>query len=225
MLKRFFCLAALTLLALFTWWVLWFMVMGALTGEGELLATIGPALQSEEEQGAVWCLLPSWPTPQPLVQVLLDTPVFFAMFWNACKLVFPQVAGQMAVATPAAWAFANCASRAAGVYTVYLVLMVLPFQITMVPNYLVLDKLGLMDIPFAVILPGVFSAFPVFHQKGVRRGAPKPVGGCRAGRRGPAALLFLGGAAAGPARYPERGHPGLHRSVECHRAADDVFAG
>ena len=103
MLKRFFCLAALTLLALCTWWVLWFMVMGALTGEGELLATIGPALQSEEEQGAVWCLLPSWPTPQPLVQLLLDTPVFFAMFWNACKLVFPQVAGQMAVAAPAAW--------------------------------------------------------------------------------------------------------------------------
>ena len=80
MLKRFFCLAALTLLALFTWWVLWFMVMGALTGEGELLATIGPALQSEEKQSAVWCLLPSWPTLQPLVQLLLDTPVFFAMF-------------------------------------------------------------------------------------------------------------------------------------------------
>lgn len=163
MLKRFFCLAALTLLALFTWWVLWFMVMGALTGEGELLATIGPALQSEEEQGAVWCLLPSWPTLQPLVQLLLDTPVFFAMFWNACKLVFPQVAGQMAVAAPAAWAFSKLRfpGRRA-LYAVYLVLMVLPFQITMVPNYLVLDKLGLMDTPFAVILPGVFSAFPVF---------------------------------------------------------------
>ena len=127
MLKRFFCLAALTLLALFTWWVLWFMVMGALTGEGELLATIGPALQSEEEQGAVWCLLPSWPTLQPLVQLLLDTPVFFAMFWNACKLVFPQVAGQMAVAAPAAWAFSKLRfpGRRA-LYAVYLVLMVLP---------------------------------------------------------------------------------------------------
>ena len=40
--------------------------------------------------------------------------------------------------------------------------MVLPFQITMVPNYLVLDHLGLMDTPWAVILPGAFSAFPVF---------------------------------------------------------------
>ena len=163
MLKRIVCLLALTLLALFTWWVLWFMGMGALTPEDELLATIGPALQSESREPAVWCLLPSWPTLQPLVQLLLDTPTFFAMFWNACKLAFPQVAGQLVVAAPAAWAFSKLEfpGRRA-LYGAYLVLMVLPFQITMVPNYLVLDRLGLMDTPWAVILPGVFSAFPVF---------------------------------------------------------------
>lgn len=163
MLKRALCLALLTLLALFTWWVLWFMGMGALTPKDELLATIGPALQSEGEEEAVWCFLPSWPTLGPLVRLVLDTPVFFSMFWNACKLVFPQAAGQLAVATPAAWAFSKLRfpGRRA-LYAAYLVLMVLPFQITMVPNYLVLDKLGLMDTPLAVILPGVFSTFPVF---------------------------------------------------------------
>ena len=163
MLKRIVCLLALTLLALFTWWVLWFMGMGALTPEDELLATIGPALQSESREPAVWCLLPSWPTLQPLVQLLLDTPTFFAMFWNACKLAFPQVAGQLVVAAPAAWAFSKLEFPGRRVlYGAYLVLMVLPFQITMVPSYLVLDRLGLMDTPWAVILPGVFSAFPVF---------------------------------------------------------------
>lgn len=163
MLKRIVCLLALTLLALFTWWVLWFMGMGALTPEDELLATIGPALQSESSEPAVWCLLPSWPTLQPLVQLLLDTSTFFAMFWNACKLAFPQVAGQLVVAAPAAWAFSKLEFPGRRVlYGAYLVLMVLPFQITMVPNYLVLDRLGLMDTPWAVILPGVFSAFPVF---------------------------------------------------------------
>ena len=166
MLKRIACLLALTLLALFTWWVLWFMGMGALTPEDELLATIGPALQSESREPAVWCLLPSWPTLQPLVQLLLDTPTFFAMFWNACKLAFPQVAGQLVVAAPAAWAFSKLEFPGRRVlYGAYLVLMVLPFQITMVPNYLVLDRLGLMDTPWAVILPGVFSAFPVFIVK------------------------------------------------------------
>lgn len=89
MLKRMFCFAALTLLALFTWWVLWFMAMGALTPEDELLATLGPALESSGTQNTVWCILPSWPTLQPLIQLLLDTPVFFSMFWNGCRLVFP----------------------------------------------------------------------------------------------------------------------------------------
>lgn len=98
MLKRMFCFAALTLLALFTWWVLWFMAMGALTPEDELLATLGPALESSGTQNAVWCVLPSWPTLQPLIQLLLDTPVFFSMFWNGCRLVFPQVLGQILVA-------------------------------------------------------------------------------------------------------------------------------
>jgi len=41
-------------------------------------------------------------------------------------------------------------------------LMLLPFQITMVPNVLVLQKLKLMDTVWAIILPMVFSPFYVF---------------------------------------------------------------
>ena len=40
--------------------------------------------------------------------------------------------------------------------------MLMPFQVTMVSSYLVLDRLGLMDTLWAVILPGAFSTFPVF---------------------------------------------------------------
>ena len=40
--------------------------------------------------------------------------------------------------------------------------MVLPFQVLMVPNYLIATRLGIYDTPLSVILPGVFSAFPVF---------------------------------------------------------------
>lgn len=173
MLKRILCLGALTLLALFTWWVLWFIFLGALTPQDEILATIAPALEESGQGQAVWSVLPSWPTLQPLVQLLLDTPEFFGMFWNACKLVFPQVAGQLLTATPAAWAFSKL--RFPGrklLYGGYLLLMVLPFQITMVPNYLVLERLGLMDIPWAIILPGIFSAFPVFIIKKGFDGVP-----------------------------------------------------
>ena len=44
----------------------------------------------------------------------------------------------------------------------YIVLMLLPFQVTMVPSYLVLHQFGLLDTPWAIILPGIFSTFPVF---------------------------------------------------------------
>lgn len=163
MIQKILRLVALTLLVLFTWWVLWFMGMGALTPEDELLLTIGPALQMDSTRQAFWTILPSWPTLQPLVELLMDTPVFFTMFWNACKQVFPQVLWQLLVAAPAAWVFSKLDFPGRRVlYGVYLLLMVLPFQITMVPNYLVLDRLHLMDTPWAVILPGIFSAFPVF---------------------------------------------------------------
>lgn len=163
---HFLCLLALVLLSLFTVWVLWFMGMGALTPEDELQATLGPALQTQSAGQAAWCILPSWPTLQPLVQLLLDTPAFFAMFWNGCKLAAPQILGQLLVAAPAAWVFSKLPFPGRKLlYAVYLILMVLPFQITMVPNYLVLDMLGLMDTPLAVILPGIFSAFPVFIMK------------------------------------------------------------
>ena len=164
--KRLFYVPALVLLSLFTVWVLWFMAMGALTSKDELLATIGPALQGEASNPATWCILPSWPTLQPLAELLLDTPVFFTMFWNGCKLVLPQVLGQLFVAAPAAWVFSKLPFPERKIlYGIYLVLMVLPFQITMVPNYLTLGKLGLVDSPLAVILPGIFSAFPVFIMK------------------------------------------------------------
>lgn len=148
--------------ALTVWWPLWFLLFGALTPADELTATIGPALQGTGGL-ARWQLLPSWPTLQPLAELLLDTPQFFAMFWNSCIQVFPQLLGQLCFGAPAAWALSRLRFRGRrGWMGLYIVLMLLPFQVTMVPSYLVLSGLGLLDTHWALILPGCFSAFPVF---------------------------------------------------------------
>ena len=128
----------------------------------ELNATIGPAL-GESDGRATWPLLPSWPTLQPIVELLLDTPQFFVMFWNTFKLVIPSILGQLLFGAPAAWALSRFRFRGRrALTTLYITLMLMPIQVTMVPNYLVIDRLGLMDTLWAVILPFAFSAFPVF---------------------------------------------------------------
>lgn len=150
-------------MALSVWWPLWFLFFGALTPADELAATIGPALHDGAAQAVRWKLLPSWPTLQPLVELLLDTPQFFSMFWNSCIQVFPQLLGQLIFCTPAAWALSRLRFRGRRIcMNLYMILMLLPFQVTMVPNYLVLNKLGLLDTHWALILPGCFSAFTVF---------------------------------------------------------------
>ena len=100
----------LLLPALAVWWPLWFMGTGALMPLDELRAALGPVLQGAEGS-AFWPLLPSWPTLQPLAELLLDTPQFFTMFWNTCAIVFPQVLGQVLVGAPAAWAFSRLRFR------------------------------------------------------------------------------------------------------------------
>ena len=48
----------------------------------------------------------------------------------------------------------------------------MPFQVTMVSSYLVLSELSLMDTHLAIILPGIFSAFPVFIMQKFFRSIP-----------------------------------------------------
>jgi len=155
-------MALLISLAMLVWWVLWFMLSGSLMSLEELGITIGPALIGNEGI-STWPFLPTWPTLQPLTELLLDTPQFFVMFWNTFRLVIPSVLGQLFLGAPAAWALSRFRFRGRRLLTtVYIALMLMPFQVTMVPNYLVMNTLGFLDTLWSVILPFAFSAFPVF---------------------------------------------------------------
>lgn len=138
------------------------MMGSSLMGEGELKEVYGTVLGMRGERGAMR-LLPRYLTLRPYVELLLDSPGFFVMFWNSVRQVFFVLAGQTLIGLPAAWAFARYRFRGRRILLlVYMILMVMPFQVTMVSSYLVIDKLSLMDTHLAVILPGIFSTFPVF---------------------------------------------------------------
>lgn len=160
--KRWMIGFVLVFLATFVWLPLWLLISGTLMGSAELSENLAPVL-SGGEGNAVWPVIAQYPTLQAYVELLLDTPQFFMVFWNSCRQVFPIVLGQVFLGVPAAWAFAKFHFRGKKVlYTLYIILMLMPFQVTMVSSYLVLNKLKLIDTVWAVILPGAASTFPVF---------------------------------------------------------------
>ncbi|MGN6711836.1 carbohydrate ABC transporter permease [Anaerocolumna jejuensis] len=141
---------------------LWMVVSGSFMGSNEISDNLAPVL-SDNKGSAFWPVIPLYPTFRPYLELLLDSPAFFAMFWNSCKQVIPILLGQLLVAVPAAWAFAKFEFRFKRIlFTIYITLMIMPFQVTMVSGYLVLDQLKLLNTHLAIILPAVFATFPVF---------------------------------------------------------------
>ena len=66
-------------------------------------------------------------------------------------------------ASMAAFAFAKIRFRGSRlVLGLYLATMMIPTQVTMIPLFVVMNKLGLIDSYASVILPGIFKPFAVF---------------------------------------------------------------
>ncbi len=114
-----------------------------------------------------WKWLPQYPTFDNYGKLLFFSPQFYTLFWNSVLMVCMILLGQLLIGIPAAWAFAVYESkRSKWVFAVYIVLMLIPFQVTMLSSYFVLRRFSLLNTYGAVILPAVFSTFPIFLSYG-----------------------------------------------------------
>lgn len=151
------------------------LISGSWMGKGELAQGLAPIL--ENGGGFVaWQVIPLFPTLKNFVELLLDSPEFFVMFWNSVKITAGVLAGHLLLGAPAAWGFAKY--RFPGrklLFGIYVLLMILPFQVMMLSQYLVLDRLHLLDTHLGVILPAAFSTFPVFIMVRFFSGIPDAV--------------------------------------------------
>lgn len=149
------------------------MLFGSIKSDRELSDALAAVLGSSD--GAVeWYFLPLYPTLAHFRKLLFYTPEFFTVFWNTVFLCVCILAGQTLVAVPAAWGFARFSFwRRKSLFTLYVILMLTPFIVTMLPMYLVLNGMRLLDSHAAIILPGIFSAFPVFIIYRAFRAIPK----------------------------------------------------
>ena len=140
-----------------------FLAVGSLMGKNELTELLRPVLESGNKGYASWKIFPQYPTLKNYVAILLDSPEFFIMFWNSVKITFGTLLGELLVGMPAAWGFAKYDFPGKKIlFFLYITLMMMPFQVMLLGNYLVLDQLGLLDSLWGIILPAVFSTFPVF---------------------------------------------------------------
>ncbi|SHE14087.1 Maltose transport system permease protein malG [Chlamydia abortus] len=132
-------------------------------GNYELVGKMPVTTQGEPAQFVNLKLIPDWLSFEQYGNVLLDTPTYLFMLWNSVAMVVAIIAGQTVVSALAAYAFAKLRFKGReGWFRVYLVTMLMPFQVTLVPNYIIADKLGLLNMASAIILPGIFAAFGVF---------------------------------------------------------------
>lgn len=148
------------------------LITGSVMDQYELKEYLSPVF-TESVTFIRWKLMPDYPSFENYGKLLFLTPSFLVLFWNSVRMTAWILAGWLFAGIPAAWAFA--AYRVRGkrlLFTLYVVLMLLPFQVTMLSSYLVLNRLSLLNTQAAVIWPAVFSTFPVFIAYGGFRSIP-----------------------------------------------------
>ncbi|MBO5163422.1 MAG: carbohydrate ABC transporter permease [Ruminococcus sp.] len=140
--------------------------------------------------------LPDKVTFDQYKNVLLKNPDYLLKFWNSVILTVPITLFQMLLAILTSYGFSRYPNKFKSiVFFAYIILMIMPYQVTIVPNYLVLDKLGMIDTAdpekswaialkiqellsattrsrLAIILPAIFSPFSIFLLTKVMRRIP-----------------------------------------------------
>ena len=118
--------------------------------------------------------IPDFVSFSQYISVLFKSPDYLLKFWNSVILVVPIVIFQIAVACLAAYGFARYRGRIREIiFFTYVILMLMPYQVTLVPNFLVNKWLNILDTNWAIWLPGIFSPYAVFLLTKYMRRIPK----------------------------------------------------
>ncbi len=121
---------------------------------------------SLKEPGDVFIYPPQW-IPQPIqwenYQETVTVMPFGRFYLNSAIQALSVTALQLLTASLAAYAFARLRFKGRDLlFLLYLATMMIPFPVTMIPNFIVLRYLKWIDSFQALILPPAFSAFSTF---------------------------------------------------------------
>jgi multiple sugar transport system permease protein len=98
---------------------------------------------------------------------------FGRFYLNSLIVTVGVTALQIIISSLAAFAFARLRFRGRELlFLLYLATLMIPFQVTMIPNFILVRALGWYDSYQALILPPAFSAFSTFLLRQYFRGIP-----------------------------------------------------
>lgn len=114
----------------------------------------------------VFTFPPTW-IPNPIVwgnypKAFTSVP-FATWFFNSVKISMAVTVGQLFTCSLAGFTFARLRfpGREA-LFLVYLATMMIPTHVTIIPVFVTMNSLGLVDTPWSLILPGLTSAWGTF---------------------------------------------------------------
>jgi multiple sugar transport system permease protein len=140
-------------------------VVNSFLSAAEIERSYGAALGSGGymKERIILKLAPDIATGEQYKTFLLQSPEYLQKFWNSVLYTAPITILQTAVSALAAYGFCRKPSRLRrAIFFGYLVLTLMPYQVTLVPNYLISKQLDTYDTIWAILLPGIFSPFAVF---------------------------------------------------------------
>lgn len=145
-------------------------ITNSFMGASEIYSNYGVIFETTESGGKVYVsetvnlkFIPDVVSFSQYVTVLLKSPDYLLKFWNSVMYVVPIVVFQLFVALLASFGFTRYSGRIKQIiFFGYVILMLMPYQVTLVPNYLVSDWLNILNTKWAIWLPGIFSPFAVY---------------------------------------------------------------
>ncbi|MCM1325433.1 MAG: carbohydrate ABC transporter permease [Lachnoclostridium sp.] len=145
-------------------------ITNSFMASSEISANYGSVFAKTETGGKVYIsekvnlkFIPDIVSFSQYATVLLKSPDYLLKFWNSVILVGPILVFQLVTACLASYGFSRYKGKIRQmIFFSYVILMLMPYQVTLVPNYLVSEKLGLLDSYWAIWLPGIFSPFAVY---------------------------------------------------------------
>lgn len=145
-------------------------ITNSFMASSEISANYGSVFATTQTGGKVYIaekvnlkFIPDMVSFSQYITVLFKSPEYLLKFWNSVILVGPIVLFQLIIATLASYGFSRYSGKLRSIiFFAYIILMLMPYQVTLVPNYLVSDWLNILDSYWSIWLPGIFSPFAVY---------------------------------------------------------------